>query len=228
MFRPQLGLLSNLGLALLLLLPTSGLAKSLLGRYTSSPTAKKVYQRRNAVGGSRSDCQSPLAKNSLTLLVPEEKVVHQTATNHPSFLFYAQAASTIPLEFTLVDPDVTEPLVEEPLYVKQQGYHQVTLPESVKLEPNQTYLWHIAIPCANDPENFWSVLAAAVEYVPLSAKITQKLQHTDADLEKAQIYASNGIWYDAIDFANRARSELKSSTYWQQLLSDINISTTNQ
>ncbi len=88
-----------------LLLSSSTLAQDLLGGYTASEDAKKVDQRRSVAGGSRASCQSPLVKESLTLLVPEEKVVHYTATNRPSFLFYS-AISTIPLEFTLVAPEL--------------------------------------------------------------------------------------------------------------------------
>ena len=96
MLFPKIGLF--IGIFLLSSLPT--LANRSIGNYKRNSTAKKTYQRQTTSGGSRSDCQSPLAKNSLTLLVPQEKVLHQTATNHPSFFFYAQVASTYPLTAT--------------------------------------------------------------------------------------------------------------------------------
>ncbi len=229
MFRRKLGLLVNLGVSLILLLPTPTLANknNLLGGYTASPKAKKVSQRRSVGGGTRSNCQNLFVKDDLTLLVPQEKVVHLTATNKPSFFFYTQVASTTPLAFTLVDPDQAEPLVEETLLVERTGSHQLTLPESVTLEPNKIYLWHIGIPCDNDPDTFQEVLGAAVEYSPISPEISAQLQLTTSPLEKAQIFASQGFWYDALYFAFRASSELRSSAYWQQLLSDIDIPTTN-
>ncbi|MDJ0635079.1 MAG: DUF928 domain-containing protein [Xenococcaceae cyanobacterium MO_188.B29] len=219
MLFPKIGLF--ISIFLLSSLPT--LANRSIGNYETDTDNKKTYQRRSVAGGSRSDCQSPLVDNSLTLLVPQEKAVHKTATNQPSFFFYSQAALSTPLTFTLVDLDVAEPLVEEPLYVKQPGYHQVKLPKEVKLEPNKTYFWHIAIPCANEPENFWDVLGASVEYSPISLELSNQLQVTASPQEKADIYASNGIWYDAVDLANRARSNPDYSGSWQQLLDDIEL-----
>lgn len=220
MLFPKIGLF--ISIFLLSALPT--LANRSLGNHqTSSDNPQKIYQRRSAAGGSRSDCQSPLGNNSLTLVVPKEKVVHKTATNHPSFFFYSQAALATPLKFTLVDLDVAEPLVEEPLYVKKPGYHQITLPKEVKLKPNKTYFWHIAISCANEPENFWDVLGASVEYNPISLAVSKQLELTDSLPKKADIYAHNGIWYDAVDLANHARSEPDASGSWQQLLNDIEI-----
>ena len=223
MLFPKIGLF--ISIFLLSSLPT--LANRPIGNYKTSSNPKKTYQRRSAAGGSRSDCQSPLADNSLTLLVPKEKVVHKTATNHPSFFFYSQAALATPLKFTLVDLDVAEPLVERPLYVQQPGYHQITLPKDVKLKPNKTYFWHIAISCANDPENFWDVLGASVEYSPISVALSKQLELTDSLPEKADIYASNGLWYDAVDLANRTRFNLELSGSWQQLLNDIEIIATD-
>ena len=85
-------------------------------------------------------------------------------------------------------------------------------------------MWHIAVPCSNDPEKFRKVLGAAIEYTPVSPELAQQLQRADSPLELANIYASHGIWYDAIHWANIARSELQSSQYWQQLLAGIKIS----
>lgn len=220
MLFSKIGLFTSI--FLLSTLPT--LANSSIGNYPTSSNPRKTYQRRSTLaGGSRSDCQSPLAGNSLTLLVPTEKVLHKTATNHPSFFFYSQAALSTPLRFTLVDLDLAEPLVENTLQVKRSGYHQIKLPKEVKLKPNKTYFWHIAIPCHNDPENFWDVLGTSVEYSMISSALSKQLELTDSLREKIDIYTSNGIWYDAVDLANRTRSNLESTGYWQRLLNDIGL-----
>lgn len=188
----------------------------------TSPINRKVDQRKSSSGGTRSECQSNVIKDSLTLLVPDEKIVHQTATDNPSFLLYSKVSTrTI---FTLVDPDVAEPLVEKLLIIDQPGYHQVDLPQSVHLKANKTYSWHIAIYCLNDSENYREILGAAVKYVPLSPKILTQLRLTKSLEEIAIIYAKEGMWYDAINFANRAYSESPSSRYWQQLLTEIGLS----
>lgn len=229
MFR--LKFLSNLTIGLLLCCTAiaPAMANSLLGDYTSSPNAKRVDQTRNTSGGSRSDCQNPFPeeKDSLTLLVPAEEVAHQTTTARPSFLFYAKTTSNIPVEFTLVDPDAGKTLVEKSISVEKQGYYEIALPKAIDLKPEQIYLWHVAVPCANNKESFWSVLRSSVEYVPPSVNLERELQNADSELEKVRIYLSNSVWYDAISLANRSRKG-SSTKYLQQLLTDANIFVSKQ
>ena len=125
-------------------------ANNLLGSY-NPPPPEKVDQRRTLGSGSRSNCQSPLVKDSLTLLVPSEAVVHYTSSNNPSLYFYAQTASTVPLIFNLVipEPNNDNPIVEETLVIEQPGIQQIKLPAEVELETNQVYLWQIGLPCGN-------------------------------------------------------------------------------
>ena len=153
--------------------------------------------------------QSNLGDNSLDLVVPSEKVVHLTASSNPSFYFYSEGAATLPLIFTFVDLDVIEPLVEQTIKVNEEGYYKITLPPEIKLKAGKNYVWTIAIPCSNTPENFREVLRASVKYVPPSPELVQKIQNAHSDKEKAQIYAKESMWYDAIKFLNLDDFELK-------------------
>lgn len=198
------------------------LTNNSLGGYEASPKAKKTSQRRSVAGGTRSPvCQNLIANGDLTLVVPPEKVVHLTATNNPSFFFYSKVSTKVPVVYTLIDPEVAEPLVEKTLAIEKPGYYKIETPPSVKLEPQKTYLWHIAIPCSNNPDVYQEVLKAAVEYVPLSLSISTKLERANSPLEKSRIYATEGFWYDALYFANYVRPQIPQ--YWQQLLADISF-----
>lgn len=222
MFPQKLRWSTSLGIILILASPLTTLANNSLGGYEASSKAKKTSQRRSVAGGTRSPrCQTSFANEDLTLIVPQEKVVHRTATNNPSFFVYSQVSTKAPIIFTLVDPEVAEPLVEKSLAIEKPGYYKIKLPSSVKLEPHKVYLWHIAIPCSNNPNLFQEVLEAAVEYIPLSVALSTQLERANSPLEKSQIYAQEGIWYDALDLANRVR--LQMPQYWQQLLADISI-----
>ncbi|VEP12090.1 conserved hypothetical protein [Hyella patelloides LEGE 07179] len=180
--------------------------------YNVSSTPKRTYQRRNtSAGGSRSYCQNPLRGKSLTLLVPEEKVVHQTVSKNPAFFFHSQSTTTIPLIFTLVDPEEIEPLVEKSLSISQPGYHKVVIPQEVKLKPGKIYSWHIAIPCAEAPENFREVLTASVELGFVSPEIAQRIEKTNSPSLKSLLYAREGIWYDAINFWKKAEGSIARS-----------------
>ncbi|MDJ0534855.1 MAG: DUF928 domain-containing protein [Xenococcaceae cyanobacterium MO_207.B15] len=178
--------------------------------YKVSKNPKKVYQNNSTtLGASRSYCVNPLGDNSLDLVVPSEKVVHLTASSNPSFYFYSEGAATLPLIFTFVDLDVIEPLVEQTIKVNEEGYYKITLPPEIKLKAGKNYVWTIAIPCSNTPENFREVLRASVKYVPPSPELVQKIQNAHSDKEKAQIYAKESMWYDAIKFLNLDDFELK-------------------
>ena len=223
MLRLKPRLLLGLEAILILSVPLASLANNnSLGGYEASPKPKQSSQRRSVAGGTRSYCQNLLADGDLSLIVPEEEVVHRTATNRPSFFFHSQVASSTPLKFTLVNPKIAEPLVETSLLIEKPGYYKIKLPDSVSLEPQRTYLWHLAIPCSNNPAIFQEVLVSAVEYSPVSSPISTRLERANSLVAKSQIYARQGIWYDALDLAHRARSQ--TPQYWQQLLANISLS----
>lgn len=174
-----------------------------LRNFPVSSNPKKVYQKnKTTVGGSRFYCQNPMGDKNLELVIPEESVVHLTASESPSFYYYSEGGVNDSLIFSLVDLDKTEPLVEKPLIVSKAGYHKISLPPEVKLKSGKTYIWNIAIPCSNDPENFREVLRAGVKYMSPSSKLTKKIQDASSEDEKIQIYTEEGIWYDAIDLVD--------------------------
>lgn len=184
--------------------PTISLANNRwIPGFPISDSQKGIYQKgRTTAGGSRFDCVDPLGKKSLELVVPEAKVVHQTANESPSLYVYSEGAAKEPLILTFVDHDLIEPLVEQPLNLSRKGYHKITLPPNIKLDPDKVYSWYVAIPCSNDRETFREVLTSSVEYIPPSAELLQKIQNANSPEEKSQIYADEGMWYDAVNLLN--------------------------
>ena len=189
----------------------------LLGDYTPSIAPVEVEQRRTIGSGSRNRCKSNLPSKSITLLVPPSEVVHQTSSPTPSLYLFSKVASSLPFKFTLVNPQVAEPLVEQTFSVEQPGIKQIKLPETTKLEEGTVYLWYVAIPC-QEKEQYQEVLRAAIERVPITTKVKTQLRTAKTDQETAAIYARNGIWYEAVD-----RAIKDSGDYLQQLLSTIKI-----
>ncbi len=161
------------------------------------------------------------------MLVPESRVVHYTTRSQPSFYLYAQETSNIPLKFNLVIPDPTakNPIAEGTLVIEQTGLYELKLPADVKLETGQIYLLQVGIPCSNEPEQIDQVLRAAVQKVPVSAQLSTQLELANSPLEKAQSYASSGIWYDAISLGiKQAQTSSESTNYVQQLIQEVGIS----
>jgi hypothetical protein len=194
--------------------------------YNVSEDAKPVEQHRTIGSGSRSTCQNNFPKNSISLLVPEAEVVHQTSMSRPTFFLSSQVASTTPLKFTLVNPLLAKPIVESTFFVERQGIKAISLPPGIKLNDGVVYLWYVAIPCETGGSTVASasseILSAAVERVPLSSSVIARLSKASNLKEIAAIYAHNGLWYDALSFAERSRSN-----YLQQLLSSVGLSNRN-
>ena len=180
----------------------------LLGDYTPNSDPMVVRQRRTLGSGSRLGCRSNLPEKSIELLVPPSEVVHQTNSPNPSFFLHSKVASNLPFKFTLVNPQVDQPLVEQTFSLSKPGIKQIKLPKSTKLEEGTVYLWRITIPCQQDPQQYQEILGAAIERVPVTRKVKTQLQLANTTDEKAAVYARNGIWYEAVDLAVQDSSNL--------------------
>lgn len=205
----------------------------LFGDYADYDT-QEVEQRRTVGSGSRSDsCQSNMNEKSVSLLVPERQVVHYTSQKRPSLFITTNEVSSIkPFKFTLIDPKAGETLVEKDFSVSRSGIDKIELPETTKLEHNKIYLWHVAIPCANEPNEYQEVLGAAIKRRQPSKNLKTQLQKSENKLQTAAIYAENGFWYDAVELAvqeedfpyTQNNSETNRSNYLNQLLNSAGIS----
>lgn len=189
---------------------------NLFGDYVSNEP-QEVEQRRTVGTGSRSNCQSNITKNSVSLMVPKQGVVHHTSVEKPSFFLIAnQVSSAEPFKFTLIDPQTATTLVEKTFFISE-GIEQIELPESTRLKSGKVYLWRVTIPCTNNPNEDREVLGAAVKRRKPSSRVKTQLHRSKSNSEKAAIYARNGFWYEALEMAvrerNRARREDKDNSY---------------
>ena len=183
----------------------------LFGDYVSQET-EEVDQRITVGSGSRSDCQSNIEKNSVSLLVPSEAVIHRTSLQRPSFFLIANLPTPKNLKFSLVHPNSTKTLVEKYITVSE-GIKEINLPKSTKLQLNEVYLWNIAIPCANNLEEYREVLTSAVKRTTIAPSVKNQINQAQSNLEIAAIYAKSGFWYEALEISlqeqNRARKDSK-------------------
>lgn len=184
---------------------------------------EKVAQKRTVGSGSRNgtDCDPFSQKDSLVLLVPEAEVVHLTASNSPSFYFYARIdkqPSTV--KFNLVNPknQTQNPLVEKTFTIRKSGIYQIDLGDRVSLNNNELYLWQIGIFCEEDRDRLHQILRAGVKKIEISESLKREIESAK-NSRKTQIYAEQGLWYDALNYANRED--------FQQLITQINIDIRN-
>ena len=181
---------------------------NMLGDFKMSEQLTKIDQRRTVGSGSRSQCKQRVLPKSVELLVPNQDVAHQTISSHPSLYLYSHHNQPLNLEFTLINPQEPKPLIKKVVQVNRDGIQKIALPSEIQLQEDTIYIWNIGIPCQNDPSRNQDVLSSGIKRVSLTPKLTHKISQTDSIREKIQIYAQNGIWYEALDLLISNKSQV--------------------
>ncbi|MEL6940687.1 MAG: DUF928 domain-containing protein [Cyanobacteria bacterium J06598_1] len=165
-------------------------------------------------GGRRSAAASACALDSallpdpaITLLVPNGET-GLTVSSQPTLSWYLESESVANMEFVLSHPEQAAPVYTKRLSA-DTGLVEVTLPDSAALEEGVRYRWTVFVTC-NGGEN--EIHARSfVERVAPGGLLIDMVSLPAA--EKAEAYAANGIWYDALNtLVNAYRSESQIST----------------
>ncbi len=135
---------------------------------------------------------------SLQVLVPEQ--IALTTQAMPSLYWYQSAPAEAHLEVTLVEPHQPKPLLslKAPSAMSTAGIHRLNLAQhKLSLKPGVTYRWTVAL--VTDEKNRSSDLIAtgAIQRVEPGKDWGAKLLNA-SPAEKVEIYAQEGIWYDAL------------------------------
>jgi hypothetical protein len=135
---------------------------------------------------------------SLTLLVPNDHT-GQTISANPTFAWYVPATTSVPIEFSLVAPNVVDPLYVTTVEPDDNGIVRVTLPEDVaSLETGKTYRWSVTVVCNPNRRSSDIFAQSWIKRVAPSNEAIAQLDNAQSDLEAARIYAQSGYWYDAL------------------------------
>ena len=209
-----------------LLLPLSLLHSAEVDQGYKPPTSRGRLQRSEG-SGSRGGCSYSLPVN-LNLLTPQDHIP-ATVSPHPTFLWRISGQMPVTIEFVLVEPGVTQPLLKQRLEIERPGIVQLKLPSSSSpLEVGKEYRWTVSAICnENRPsENLYAF--AWIERVPSSTELERKLKSASTQQEVALAYASSSVWYDALsilydNLQNSSQQQLTSNGFWQ-LLNQVGLS----
>lgn len=165
-------------------------------------------------GASRGDC--PSVAKPLTALVPAtqetlsnrqgkapaltswESVFGLTTAASPTLWFYIPYALTskTPIEFVLQDEQGNN--IYKTSFTTDQGQPGIvsfSLPSTATaLKVGKMYHWYLIIDCA--PDNPPAV-EGWIKRVAINSTLTRRLQ-TATPQQRVALYATNGIWYDAL------------------------------
>lgn len=137
----------------------------------------------------------------LTVLAPTQHV-GQTATTTPTLTWFVPATDTYRIKFSLytLHEDQTHKLLQQIQYVENtSGIVSFTLPEEqFQLNPGERYLWEVNLACAPEAPTYSQSFISELDIQAPSDSLMSVLAAAQTPLERAEIYADAGYWYDTL------------------------------
>lgn len=193
----------------------------------------------SAGGATRGKClQDKDEAALLTLLIPKN---NQTLTiaERPTFFVYVPPTVAQTAQFVLKEKINSEE--KEQINIGQSkviyetdltltgtpGIISFKLPiNATKLEINKNYEWSFSLICDLEDRGIDAIRAGSIKRIELSPNLKKDLEKA-TPLERAMLYAKNGIWQDTITIlADLQRFEANNSNLkitWQDLLKSDHV-----
>ena len=151
-------------------------------------------------GGSRGG--SDRESFSLHVLAPDH--VGYSKSNQPCLYWYISNSTKYPLELTVTERKAVKPLMEKTLTVADGGGIQSACMSDydVTLKEDVPYKWFVTL--VVDPERrSKDIMAGGILAVTGQFNDMQGAGDNQDQKELLQLYAQNGLWYDAIDLVSK-------------------------
>lgn len=142
-------------------------------------------------------------KAILTALAPISHV-GQTISSHPTLTWYVPDTQVLTIEFYLYElaADANRVLVQQTNLQSQPGVMEFTLPmDQAGLEIGKRYYWQVVLLCDPNHPSRAIVAGAEIERIAASPDLTNALASARNLTERAEIYAKESLWYDAMSVA---------------------------
>ena len=218
--------------------PNLELKEAMLFVLPSIPTYAVPPSKRSAAG-ARGRCDQAINSSAgakeeeqqLTALVPvymarnAEMVLGLTTSSHPTFWFYVPFSKKLPGEFVLQN-DTDDTIYQRPISLSgTPGVVSVSLPSTAPaLQVGKKYHWYFNIFC--QPEQPPAFVEGWVKRSPLNPALKSKLSNQSIP-KRANLYAANGIWYDALTTVAKLRianpKDLAPTAQWVALLHAVGL-----
>ena len=181
---------------------------------------------RQTAGESRGEC--PPVNPNLTALIPTSNW-GKTLSDRPTFWFYLPySPQQIPVgEFVLQDENRNDIYRTSFTLTKSQGYASISIPQQeAPLEVGKWYRWYFKLYCKQQKISSPIFVQGWVQRVASDPTLEHQLNA--AAPREDLVYATNQIWYDAVDHLAKKRLENPTSVElendWNQLMSAKGVS----
>lgn len=165
------------------------------------------------------------SQKRLTALVPvysdSELVLGATIAEYPTFWFYIPYQPPIPGKFVLRDKDGKLVYQTDVTLPETPGVVSVSLPRAeAPLEIGKQYHWFLKIYCkAQQPPTF---VEGWIQRNSLNPVLKSQLEKA-TPRDRFALYATKGIWFDALSTAVELRRRNPKDTSWAALLRAVGL-----
>ncbi|MEH1839514.1 MAG: DUF928 domain-containing protein [Nostoc sp.] len=198
------------------------MTSAVLASYTPGDQ-KPVPKDRRSDGGTTRGCSGgdiPLT------IIASSNYVGRTISPHPTFAWFVSGDSASkPMKFMIYEwlPSGKPKEVRKISLQSSPGIMKLS-PFSEKelgLQPGKEYFLQVVIHCDPDNPSGDLVDEASIEVVKMPANLQNKLNRAVNSVEKANIYAEAGLWYNALDEALKLAKASKLGEVGSTLLKDL-------
>lgn len=220
--------------ALLIGVTSAGAVPTQLKLILPQPPQRGMSGKRSAAA-SRDKC--PSVTQPLTALVPQyaaNRVWGLTSMEHPTFWFYVPYPknSIVDISFTLQDE--TNPIDTQIVYQNAKltptlipGVMAIALPKStVPLSAKRSYHWFMKLNMSCTIGQRPIFVEGWVQRTELNSSLTNQIEQA-TPTEQVNLYAANGLWYDALTTLAHLRAAKPQDKYlnqaWKNLLESIEL-----
>lgn len=185
---------------------------------------KPVPKDRRSDGGTTRGCSG--GNMPLTVLA-SRKYVGRTISRHPTLAWFVpRDSASKPIEFTIYEwvPDGKPKEVRKISLQSSPGVMKLSpfFKNELGLQPGKEYLWQVVVHCDQDNPSGDLVSEASLEVVGMPPTTVQsKLNKAINSVEKANIYARAGLWYNALDEALKLAEASRLGEVGSTLVNDL-------
>lgn len=182
--------------------------------------------QRTKGAGSRGGCPR-YTNTKFHLLAPDDHVA-VTVSDPPSIFAYVSKPG-IPFVITIAESNAISPLYEKNLTSTRSGIIKIELSKNKpwKMKAGRKYRWTLSLLCNKKRLSENPYAQVEFKYVSPSPDLQRELQFNPS--ERAEIYAREGIWYDALAssyqnaISTNQNGKTSNSNYFAYLLQEIGV-----
>lgn len=184
---------------------------------------KPVPKDRRSDGGTTRGCSG--GDMPLTVFA-SRNYVGRTISRHPTFAWFVpRDSASKPMKFTIYEwvPNGKPKEVRKISLQSSPGIMKLSSfsKNELGLQPGKEYLWQVVIHCDPDNPSGDLVGEASIEVIGIPPALQSRLNRAVNGVEKANIYAEAGLWYDALGEALKLAEASELGEVGSILLNDL-------